>query len=147
MMIYLHCAIAAAFFVIGFCMRFGLWKGLARFAYEHVARLRKNEYDEFDTRVFVGETAIKLGVIIFFIAMIGIFRAEDFKIAMAVGWFCAIFYAVASVTFIDKVDIFEKRRREKRRTKMEKTRQVYESWNEGAADADSSASEPSDNAG
>ncbi len=134
-MIYLHFIIAGLFMVIGFCMRFGLWKSLVADAYRHIPRFKNQEFDEFEVRRFVGETSVKLGFIILAIAVVGVFDKKDFDLAVIFGWICFIIYAVASVTFIDKVDIFDKRRKAKQKAKMEQAKALYESshgFNHGA---------------
>lgn len=128
-MINLHFAIACIFFVVGFSMRFGLWKNLVMLCYKRIPKLNKNKFDEFDVRTFVGETSIKLGFIILAIAVIGVFDNKDFNLSIILGWFCFVFYAIASVTFIDNVDIFDKRRRMKQKAKFEQAKATFEACN------------------
>lgn len=107
-MIILHIAISALFFVIGFIMRYGLSSDLAKFFYNRIPMLLKEEYDEIRVRRFVGETSIKLGCFIFIIAMVGIIQPRNFNIAMIIGWICIVILAVGSVTFFEKINIFKK---------------------------------------
>lgn len=113
--------------VVGFCMRFGLWKSLVTDAYKRIPRFKNQEFDEFEVRRFVGETSVKLGFIILAIAIVGVSDKKDFDLAVVFGWISFIIYAVASVTFIDKVDIFDKRRKARQKSKMEQAKALYES--------------------
>lgn len=119
-MVYLHFAIAGILFTFGLIMRFGLGNKLVAFGYRHIPKYKRVAFDEFDVRYFMGETSIKLGMILLMIAIVGLVSPDKLKQALIIGWTCFIIYAVLSVTFIDKLDIFEKRRREKRKEKYEK---------------------------
>lgn len=134
-MINLHFTIAGVFLLIGFCMRFGLWQKLVVYAYERIPKLNRNKFDEFEVRRFVGETSIKLGVIILTIALVGVFDKKDFNLAMLLGWICLILYAFASVTFADKIDIFDKYRKARQKAKIEQMKSMYEA----ASDTDASS--------
>ena len=125
-MINLHFIIAGIFLLIGFCMRFGLWNQLVVYAYKNITKLSRQKFDEFEIRRYIGETSIKLGFIILMIALVGVFDRKDFNLAMVFGWFSFIFYAIASMTFAEKIDIFDKRRKARQKAKFEQMKAIYD---------------------
>lgn len=107
-MISIHIGLSLVFFIIGFLMRYGLSKSLVTYFYYKIPKLSAEEFDEYSIRKFVGETSIKLGSIIFLIAMVGLFKPESFTQAIIMGWLSFAVLAVGSVTFMDKFNIIEK---------------------------------------
>lgn len=120
-MVKLHFLICIFFFVFGFGMRYGLMHNLMMFFYKTIPKLHRKPFVEYDVRRFLGETSIKMGSIIFLIAIVGIVSPDDLFMAILLGWLCFFIITAASVTsLIDRVDIFDKRRVAKQKAKYGK---------------------------
>jgi F0F1-type ATP synthase assembly protein I len=89
-------------------MRYGLARSLAIYLHLRLPNLAKRDFDELTVRRFIGETALKIGSMIFLIAMVGVFKPESFNLAIIVGWICVIILAIGSVTFFEKINLWEK---------------------------------------
>ena len=107
-MIIIHFGLSSVFFTIGFLMRYGLSKSLVIYFYHKIPKLSAEEFDEISVRRFVGETSIKLGSVIFLIAMVGLLKPEIFTQAIIMGWLCFAILAVGLVIFLDKFNIVKK---------------------------------------
>lgn len=104
----IHIGLSSIFFLIGFIMRYGLSSRLVIFFYHRIPKLSINEFNEYTVRRFIGETSIKLGVILLTIALVGLWKPEESILAIILGWLCFIIIAVGSVTFLDKINLFKK---------------------------------------
>lgn len=125
MIIKLHIAISLIFFAIGFCMRYGLAKSLVQYFYHTIPKLSKEEFNESRVRRFIGETSIKLGVLILTIAVVGMVQPESLTLAVILGWICFAVLAVGSITFLEKIDLFQKVRQ---RIKQEPQERQGKDW-------------------
>lgn len=120
MIIKLHIVISLIFFTIGFCMRYGLAKNLVQYFYDRIPKLSKEEFNEYRVRRFIGETSIKLGVVILTIAVVGMVQPESLTLALILGWICFAVLAIGSVTFLEKIDLFERIRQKTKPDSQEK---------------------------
>ena len=108
MMINFHIFLSMIFFLIGFLMRYGLARSLAIYLHLRLPNFAGKDFDELAVRRFIGETALKIGSMIFLIALVGVFKPESFDFAIIVGWICVIILAIGSVTFFEKINLYEK---------------------------------------
>lgn len=113
MIVSIHIGLSLVFFLIGFLMRYGFAKSFAVYLHRRIPHLSQNDFNEYTVRRFVGETSIKLGSVIFLIAMVGLFKPESFNQAMIMGWLCFLVLAVGSITFMDKLNLIEMYKRAK----------------------------------
>lgn len=94
-------------------MRFGLASWLVVYCYERIPGLDNEAFDETVIRRYIGETSIKLGMIVLFIAFVGVFRPDSFHLATIIGWVAFIIAGYFLVVLKDRYNVFKKRRKRK----------------------------------